>query len=99
MKELFEQQDREFEEKFAVKEITPTSEWELMLFDHIKTHISKIRQETLQAVKEEIEKYRVHIEREVVDPLIDTSKPKFGADEAVDSLREALDDLLKSLDI
>lgn len=40
--------------------------------------------------RQDREKLRVHIEREVIDPLVDTLKPKFGINEAVDALREAL---------
>lgn len=42
-----------------------------------------------EVVQDEKEKLRVHIEREVIDPLIDPSK-SFGVEEAVDTLRKAL---------
>ena len=48
------------------------------------------RQKREEAVDEEREKLRVHIEREVIDPLIDTSKKHFGIKEAIYNLREAL---------
>lgn len=61
LKELFEKQDKEFEEKFRLK----PEEYALMekrgvfggkeQLEKFQSHISKIRQETLQAVREEIE--------------------------------------------
>lgn len=47
-------------------------------------------QQITAAKTEEREKIRVHIEREVIDPLVDVSKPKFDTSEAINVLRETL---------
>lgn len=48
-----------------------------------------LREEGREAERENL---RVHIEREVIDPLIDDFKKSFGTDEAIDRLREILRD-------
>lgn len=43
-----------------------------------------------QGAREERERLRIQIEREVVDPLLDTSKKQFGTNEAIKALRDNL---------
>ena len=50
----------------------------------------------IQEIEDLVEDTRVHIEREVVDPLVDFSK-SFSEEDAVDSLRSAMNDLLSAL--
>ena len=56
----------------------------------VESHISKIREETLQAVREEIEKTKWRVSYPD-GKLADTTRAK--------NYNQALDDLLKSLDI
>ena len=71
--------------------------------EHIQAHkdavlsfIEKALLTQLGEIEDMVENTRVHIEREVVDPLVDFSK-SFSEEDAVDSLRGAMNNLLTAL--
>jgi len=77
MKDLKEKQDKEFEELVYdglqrngnSKSVSPRIRENLNM-EEIKSHISKIRSETLQAVREEVEKHKDHERTGCIEVLL-----------------------------
>jgi len=112
MKDLKEKQDKEFEEKakhkarVLLEALFPDKEVELEI-DHevqvwvqsfLYNSLKKAKEETLQAVREEVEKLRKELPTHTNGEYCIDSQD--GCEECYDTYyNEALNDLLKSLDI
>ena len=72
MIELFEKQDKEFE-KWADTDVVDgggNNPYENLYPDDVLEYISKIRKETLQAVREEVEKHKDHERTGCIEVLL-----------------------------
>lgn len=106
MKELFEKQDREFEEKFKCYCDLCLEDGDLQTghgdnfnYGKVKSHISQIRQETLEAVKELVERKNTPEMYEDPEVYKDPDGKKYVILMEVKQHNQALDDIIKALDI